>query len=146
MVCPLLLRRRLSIFIAICLFFTQTAQAYSLAWLPYKYQPTRSSHTETLSTDGFNIQANATRRINNKADSQTLTNQLTRLTSAGDIATHSGGDTLIEASQLNAQGAIDLSATGYAATTNTDGSTNAGRDGTITFAAVKDSTYNNVVE
>ncbi|HUX31860.1 MAG TPA: DUF637 domain-containing protein, partial [Thiobacillus sp.] len=72
------------------------------------------------------------------------------LASAGDIATHSGGDTLIEASQLNAQGAIDLSATGYAATTNAattnaDGSTNAGRDGKITFAAVKDSTYNNVV-
>lgn len=66
------------------------------------------------------------------------------LTSAGDIATHSGGDTLIQASTLNAQGNINLSATGYAATTNADGSTNAGRAGTITFAAVKDSTYTNV--
>jgi hypothetical protein len=70
---------------------------------------------------------------------------VTSLASAGDIATHSGGDTLIEASQLNAQGAIDLAATGYAATSNADGSTNAGRAGKITFAAVKDSTYNNVV-
>ena len=110
-----------------------------------------STHTETLTTDGFDLKVDgslnglATRRINNKAESQTQANQVTRLASAGDITTHSGGDTLIEASQLNAQGAINLSATGYAATTNADGSTNAGRDGKITFAAVKDSTYNNVV-
>lgn len=111
---------------------------------------TSSTHTETLSTDGTAIKADgtadyaATRRINNKAESQTQTNRVTRLVSSGDITTHSGGDTLIEASQLNAQGAIALSATGYAATTNADGSTNPGRTGTITFAAVKDSTYTNV--
>ncbi|OIR09839.1 filamentous hemagglutinin [mine drainage metagenome] len=109
-----------------------------------------STHTETLSTDGMGIKADgtpadlATRRINNKAESQTQTNQVTSLVSAGDITTHSGGDTLIQASTLNAQGAIALSATGYAATTNADGSTNAGRDGKITFAAVKDNTYTNV--
>ena len=72
-----------------------------------------STHTETLSTDGMAIKADgtpadlATRRINNKAESQTQTNQVTSLVSAGDISTHSGGDTLIEASKLNAQGAID---------------------------------------
>ena len=104
-----------------------------------------SSHTETLSTDGMSVQAtDTTRRIKNTADNQNQTNQVTTLTSAGDISTHSGGDTLIEASKLNAQGSIDLTATGYAATTNADGSTNQGRAGTITFAAVKDSTYNSV--
>jgi hypothetical protein len=40
-----------------CLVFTQTAQAYSLAWLPYKYQHTSTTNTETLSTDGLTIQA-----------------------------------------------------------------------------------------
>jgi hypothetical protein len=106
---------------------------------------TSTTHTETLSTDGLTIQAgDATRRINNTGQSQIQTNQVTTLTSAGDIATHSGGDTLIQASTLNAQGNINLSATGYATTTNADGSTNAGRAGTITFAAVKDSTYTNV--
>ena len=112
-----------------------------------------STHTETLSTDGFTLKADgtpndlATRRINNKAESQTQTNRVTTLTSAGDITTHSGGDTLIEASKLNAQGAIDLSATGYAATYNKDGSIKtAGREGIITFAAVKDSTYTSVAD
>ena len=111
-----------------------------------------STHTETLSTDGMTIKADgtpndtATRRINNKAESQNQTNQVTSLSSAGDITTHSGGDTLIEASKLNARGAIALSATGYAATTNADGNTNAGRDGKITFAVVKDSTYTNVAD
>ena len=145
--------RRLVLFLLIlCLIYTQTAQAYSLAWLPYKYQHT-STHTETLSTDGFTLKADgtpndlATRRINNKAESQTQTNRVTTLTSAGDITTHSGGDTLIEASKLNAQGAIDLSATGYAATYNKDGSIKtAGREGIITFAAVKDSTYTSVAD
>jgi filamentous hemagglutinin len=113
---------------------------------------TSSTHTETLSTDGFTLKADgtpndlATRRINNQAESQTQTNRVTTLTSAGDITTHSGGDTLIEAGKLNAQGTINLSATGYAATTNADGSTNAGRNGTITFAAVKDSTYTSVAD
>ncbi len=113
---------------------------------------TSSTHTETLSTDGFDINFDgspnglATRRINNTGQSQTQTNRVTTLTSAGDITTHSGGDTLIEAGKLNAQGSFDLSATGYAATTNADGSTNAGRDGKITFAAVKDSTYTSVAD
>ena len=109
------------------------------------------THTEKLQTDGYLIQAdgtidgNADRRINNKAENQTVTNKVTSLTSAGDIKSHSRGDTRIEASQLDAQGSIDLSATGYAAATNTDGSLKyEGRKGTITFAAVKDSTYVNV--
>ncbi|KXS32931.1 MAG: hypothetical protein AWT59_0940 [Candidatus Gallionella acididurans] len=113
---------------------------------------TSSTHTETLSTEGTAIKADgtadyaATRRMNNTGQGQTQTNRVTTLTSAGDITTHSGGDTLIEAGKLNAQGAINLSATGYAATTNADGSTNAGRDGKITFAAVKDSTYTSVAD
>ena len=38
--------------------------------------------------------------------------------------------TRIEASQINTQGALNLSASGYAGGTNADGSTYAGRDGT----------------
>ena len=94
-----------------------------------------SSHQETLTTDGMTVRANGTsdktsdRRLNNRAENQTQTSDLTQLASAGDITTHSGGDTRIEASQLNAQGAIDLSA-----------------GGSMTFAAVKDSTYSNVTD
>lgn len=113
---------------------------------------TTSTHTETLSTDGTAFKADgtadygATRRMNNTGQGQTQANRVTTLTSAGDITTHSGGDTLIEAGKLNAQGAINLSATGYAATTNADGSQNPGLDGVITFAAVKDSTYTSVAD
>jgi hypothetical protein len=32
------IRRLLSIFIAICLIFTQMTQAYSLTWLPHNHQ------------------------------------------------------------------------------------------------------------
>lgn len=48
-------RRFLSIFIALCLIFTQTAQAYSLARLPHKPQriAAYNTHTETLATDGY---------------------------------------------------------------------------------------------
>ncbi len=110
------------------------------------------THTETLATDGYTFRADGslndtdTRRMNNKHENQTITNQVTSLTSGGNITTHSGGDTLIEASNLDAQGSIDLSATGYAGGTNADGSTYEGRKGTITFAAIKDSNYVNNVD
>ncbi len=106
------------------------------------------THTEKLSTDGIGIKADGTpddtttRRINNKDEGQAQTSLVTSLVSAGNITTHSGGNTLIEASTLDVKGSIDLSATGNAATTNEDGSIKIeGRDGKITFSAVKDSTY-----
>ena len=86
-----------------------------------------STHTDKLTTDGmlFSIDGGADlssdRRRNNKAEQQNQTAQVTQLSSAGDITTHSGGDTRIEASVLSAQGTIDLTATGYAASTNADG-------------------------
>ena len=113
---------------------------------------TSSKHTETLSTDGMTFRANGTsdklsdRRLDNTTENQQQTAQVTRLSSAGDIATHSARDTLIEASRLNAQGAIDLSA-GNAATYNTDGSLNTpATEGKITLAAVKDSDYLSIAE
>ena len=114
---------------------------------------TSSDHHETLHTDGTLIQADGVvdhfsdRRKNNQAKSQTQTVQVTSLISEGNLTAHSGGDTLIEASTLNAQGSIGLSATGYAATYNKDGSIKtSGRDGKITFATVKDSTYTSAAE
>ena len=93
---------------------------------------TRSStRHETLSTDGMSFGMDggfSDRRKNNLAENQTTTQQLTTLASAGDIDTRSGGDTRIEASQFQAQGAIDI---------------NAER---VTLAAVKDSTYVNVAD
>lgn len=114
---------------------------------------TRSDHHETLQTDGMLIQADGVvdhfsdRRKNNQAQIQTQTAQVTSLISEGNLTAHSGGDTLIEASTLNAQGSIDLSATGYAAAYNKDGSIKtSGSDGKITFATVKDSTYTSVTD
>jgi len=65
------MRRLLSLFISLCLILTQTAQAYSLARLPYKYprntsqgntlqllaavNSSGSSHQETLTTDGMTV-------------------------------------------------------------------------------------------
>lgn len=109
-----------------------------------------SSHQEKLSTDGFTFRADGslndtdTRRMNNKFESQTVTNQVTSLVTSGNIKTRSGRDTRIEASTLEAEGAIDLSA-GTEATYNEDGSikTEAVK-GDITFAAIKDSSYYSV--
>ena len=94
----------------------------------------------------FLISDTATRSKSHQADNQTQTVQVSSLTSAGNITTHSGGDTLIQASNLNALGSIDLSATGYAASTNADGTINAGRSGTITFAGMKNSNYTSVTD
>jgi filamentous hemagglutinin len=107
-----------------------------------------SSHSDTLTTNGYlgTVDSTATRSKNNQDTSQTQTVVVSSLTSAGNITTQSGGDTLIQASTLNALGSIDLSATGYAASTNADGTTNAGRSGTITFAAMKDSNYTSVTD
>lgn len=106
-----------------------------------------SSHQEKLATDGYTFRADGslndtdTRRMNNKFESQTVTNQVVSLVSGGDIKTRSGRNTRIEASVLEAQGAIDLNA-GREATYNEDGTikTEAVK-GDIIFAAVKDSTY-----
>jgi len=109
------------------------------------------THTETLATDGYTFRADGslndtdTRRMNNKHEEQKQTNQVASLISGGNITTHSGGDTLIEASNLDAQGSIDLSATGYAGGTYADGTKYEGRKGTVTFAAIKDSNYINEV-
>ena len=110
------------------------------------------THTETLATDGYTFRADGslndtdTRRMNNKHEEQSATNQVVSLFSKGDITTKSGGDTLIEASNLDAQGSIALSAIGYEAAYNEDGTLKyEGRKGTVTFAAIKDSNYINEV-
>jgi len=107
---------------------------------------TFGSHHETLSTDGMNADPTNDRRKDNKAEFQNQTAQVTSLVSQGNITTHSGRDTRIEASNLDAQGAIDISA-GTAATYSADGTV---KDkevvGNITFAAVKDTTYNAVTD
>ncbi|MFZ2334098.1 MAG: DUF637 domain-containing protein [Sideroxyarcus sp.] len=110
------------------------------------------THTETLATDGYLFRADGslndtdTRRMNNKHEDQTQTYQVVSLISEGDITTKSQGDTLIEASDIQAEGAVDVSATGYAAAVNEDGTLKyEGRDGTVTFAAIKDSNYINNV-
>ena len=95
---------------------------------------TSSSHQETLKTKGFDANYDSTRNKDNKYDKQTQTAQVTSLVSDGKIASHSGRDTRIEASTLNAQGAIDLSA-------GSDTQT-----GNITFAAAKDKTFTAVSE
>ena len=107
------------------------------------------THTDRLQTDGYLIQADGAidghsdRRINNKYESQAVTNQVTKLVSGGDIKSHSGRNTLIQATKFDAQGNIDLSA-GNEAATNPDGSIKTkATKGDITFAAVKDSNYIN---
>jgi filamentous hemagglutinin len=105
-----------------------------------------SNHTDKLETDGVlfsgtQVSALSDRRKDNKVTNQNQTAEVTQLVSAGDITTHSAHDTLIEASRLNAQGAIDLSA-GNAAIYNLDGSLQTpGTVGKITLAAVKDTDY-----
>jgi len=97
----------------------------------------RHTHQETLATDGmlFSMDGGfSDRRKNNKSESQTVTNQVTKLTSAGNITTHSWRNTRIEASTLDAQGSIDLS------------SGNDTTEGSITLAAIKNSSYSAVAD
>jgi filamentous hemagglutinin family protein len=100
---------------------------------------TYRKHTETLQTDGIAINDLSNgfddRRKNSSVTSKIDTNQVTRINSGGNLSTRSGGNTLIEASTLNADGSIDLKA-GYDAKGNV---TNPAA--TLTLAAVKDSNY-----
>ena len=106
-----------------------------------------SKHTEKLETDGVlfgfagNLDAVSDRSKVSKTEKQQKTAQVSQLRSAADITTHSAGDTLIEASVLEAKGAIDLTA-GNEATYNQDGSIKtAATVGKLIIAAVKDSDY-----
>lgn len=100
-----------------------------------------TNHTEKLQTEGTifkpdgMIDVFGERRKNSQTTSQTQVAKVTAIQSGGNLSSSSGGNTLIEASQLNANGSVDLTA-GYDAN---------GQlimpDASITFAAVKDSTY-----
>ncbi len=109
-----------------------------------------TNHTEKLQTEGvdlFNpVVALADRRRNNQITSRNQTAKITAIQSGGNLSSSSGGNTLIEASQLNVNGSVDLNA-GYDVNgqpTKPDACPEPCLRATITFAAVKDSDYLNI--
>jgi filamentous hemagglutinin len=114
------------------------------------YDTTRYKSKETLGTDGFamnmvvGLDGAAARNKNNNTTVQTQTAQVTQLAGLGDITTHSGSDTTLEGTNLNAAGSINLSA-GNALVYNTDGSLNtAGTQGNLIINGAMNSVYENV--
>lgn len=80
------------------------------------YTSTDTSRHETLVTDGINFGTMGTLdwradRARDKTNTrQTQTAQVTQLASAGNITTHSNGNTILQGTDLVASGSIDLSA------------------------------------
>jgi filamentous hemagglutinin family protein len=97
----------------------------------------QSSHHETLNTNGLTmsytlINPQENRKENLKIDTTGQTATLTSLQSGGNITTHSGRDTTLEATVINAAGSVDLSA----------GSDT--QKGNIFYKGVKESNYYSV--
>ena len=102
------MRKCCLIFIALCLIFTQTAQAYTLAWLPH--HPAKSTTSQTSSnsvgagigTNGLTLNASASRG-HGHSDGNDVTYTNTHVDAGNTLTLKSGGDTNLIGATANAK-------------------------------------------